>query len=167
MAHSTNHFIIFNPNVHFFVYGKACNKLTAYSELHPRFCRIYDKARFLNDFGELGTECPLRVISRKCACDCGRKVAPASREGEVVSISRVRELMSLRQLRKAYIQYVRNEICNNRRTRTTLGERVVMTGNLGNQRCNLVSELEVLVMNEEAAYATEVKCGEEILKIQI
>ena len=65
------------------------------------------------------------------------------------------------------IQHVPNQIGDNRGTRTALGQGILMTSYLGEDRCNFGMEHEVGIFDEEASHPTKVDAWEKILQIDI
>lgn len=59
------------------------------------------------------------------------------------------------------------QIGDNRRAGAALWQRVVMAGNLSDDRRNLGRKLEIAIRNEKASYAAKIDGAEEVFQIDI
>ncbi len=106
--------------------------------------------------------------SSECARGNGsRKRALACRECQVVGVARIGELVLLGELGKPDVEKVADQVGNDRRARAALRERVLEARDLRDDRRDLLIELEVVVVNEEAAHPPEIEAREEVLEVEI
>ena len=91
----------------------------------------------------------------------------ARREGQVARIPGIGDLVLLGELSKSDVEYVCNQIGDDRRTGAALRKRILEARNLGDDRCDLVIELEALVADKEPPDPPEIEGWEKVLQIEI
>jgi hypothetical protein len=62
---------------------------------------------------------------------------------------------------------MRDEIRNDRRTRTSLGQRIAATSDLRQDGCNRIAQLEIAVFDKETANSPKIDRREKILQVDI
>src|SRR5437588_5950039 len=106
------------------------------------------------------------VLARRAA-DVGRKFSLVRRKRQVVGITRVGASCLCGELHQPDVEDVGYQIRDDRRARAALRQRIVMAGDLRDDRSDLVIQCKISVLDEETPDAAKVDRREEILQIKI
>lgn len=137
------------------------------SVLHSRFDRIDGKSRAYYGLFQLVSHFPFVRLASNTLGDAWWKIGLVRRERDVICVSRIGAAVCGCYLAQPDVQNVADEVRDDRRARSTLGQTILIAGYLGQYGGNRCMQHEVDILDEKAPDSTKIDGRKEVLEINV